>query len=240
MLSMRLPLTNPPVSLTNPPDLWTDSLPCRTGVESICGCVHLWRTSIRSERCQWRVLVEWESATSAQCRIVCGPVGRTFRQSGHHNWRCSLRASSRSSMWSAGITAIADLTTQPGCRPIRSIIADDDRRTTLVGLPGRTGSRSTSRISPRSIGEAIRDRRLPGRRLSGGLPLLPGGRIVLLQFGLSQQTDGLPDDGRARLHPGGPDLAIDTGHLLLAQTDAQLHVSILLEERFPTTATGRI
>jgi len=67
----------------------------------------------------------------------------------------------------------------------------------LFASPPRTGSRSNRRISPRRIGQPVGARGLPGFRLAGGLPFLPGGGVILLEIGITQQPNRKLDRRRS-------------------------------------------
>ena len=81
---------------------------------------------------------------------------------------------------------------------VGAVIADDDGRSALVrfaSLP-RTSSRSVSRISPRSIGQPVADRAVPGSLLAGRCPFVPSGGVVLFQFRVAQQPNRVVERGR--------------------------------------------
>src|SRR3954464_13554324 len=86
-----------------------------------------------------------------------------------------------------------------------------------------TGSRSTSRTSPRSIVQPVAHGDFPRLALAGRLPLLPRRGVVLAQIGVAQQTHGVLQCGRSRSQSGRPDVLVQGGDVFVGQADAQLH-----------------
>src|SRR5664279_2054229 len=117
----------------------------------------------------------------------------------------SPTASDGSNTWngSTRLTLLVTGTTVTTPRPSRaavafalSLLTITAGRRLLDSLP-RTGSRSTSRISPRRIGQSVRGHVLPGSLVTGRRPLFPGARVVDVELHPTQQEHRLVQGRRA-------------------------------------------
>src|SRR4051794_2758240 len=163
------------------------------------------------------------TATERSCSACAfESVRRPVRPAGRSVWKGKTRAT----LLVTGTIVTTPRPRRAATALARSLLTSTAGRRLFASLP-RTGSRSTSRISPRRIGHAVRGCRLPRRLLTGGLPLLPRSGVVMLEIGLPQQPQCVLDDRRPALETRGAGVLVQEGDLVLGQADTQLHTAML-------------